>query len=346
MLSRHFLRSKVLQSLYAAKTDPVELNVVEKNYKHMISRLNDLGTIQLAALVHFAEFSGAIMDEGQRKYLPTDEERNPVRRIPENLFICRLADNFDLRRHSEAANVNWGGVDYDQIFRQAYAGLVKMPEYKEYLDTKPTFDNDQKFALNLFKYLMNYEPFRDFLFPQNLLWEDDFDQIAQYNFMMLKALDDTTDEATPIPLMHDIRFEKDNDAFEFSRNLLLASTRHFADVEKMIRDHLNGWEDDRVALMDILMLNMAVAELTEFPSIPERVTVDEYIELSKEFSTERSKLFINGILDKFILELRSAGRIKKAGRGLLDPSLFDSDEPDTSDFSDPNVANIHSRNNN
>ena len=97
MLSRHFLRSKVLQSLYAAKTDPVELNVVEKNYKHMISRLNDLGTIQLAALVHFAEFSGAIMDEGQRKYLPTDEERNPVRRIPENLFICRLADNFDLR---------------------------------------------------------------------------------------------------------------------------------------------------------------------------------------------------------------------------------------------------------
>ena len=141
-----------------------------------------------------------------------------------------------------------------------------MPEYKEYLDTKPTFDNDQKFALNLFKYLMNYEPFRDFLYPQNLLWEDDFDQIAQYNFMMLKALDDTTDEATPIPLMHDIRFEKDNDAFEFSRNLLLASMRHFADVEKMIRDHLNGWEYDRVALMDILMLNMAVAELTSSSS--------------------------------------------------------------------------------
>lgn len=346
MLSRHFLRAKVLQALYAAKADPVELNVVEKNFKHQIARLNDLGTIQLAALVHFAQFSGTIMDEAQRKYFPTEEERNPIRRIPENIFLLRLADNYDLRRHSETAKVNWGGVDYDQIFRQAYAALVKIPEYKEYLATEPSFENDQKFALNLFKFLMNFEPLREFLYPQSLLWEEDFDQIAQYNFMMLKALDDTTDEATPVPLVHDIRYEKDNDAFEFSRNLLLAAMRHFPDVEKMIRKHLNGWEYDRVALMDILLLNMAVAELTEFPSIPERVTVDEYIELSKEFSTERSKLFINGILDKFIIELRSAGRISKSGRGLLDPSLFEMEEKDPSDYSDPNVANIQHHDNN
>jgi len=340
MLSRHFLRAKVLQALYAAKTDPVDLNVVEKNYKHQIARLNDLGTIQLAALVHFAEFSGIIMDEAQHKFLPTDEELNPVRRIPENIFILRLADNYDLRRHSEAANVNWGGVDNDQIFRQAYAAFVKFPEYKQYLATEPSFETDQKFALNIFKFLMNFDLFRESLYPQSLLWEDDFDQIAQYNFMMLKALDDTTDEATPIPLVNDLRFEKDDEAYDFSRNLLLATMRHFPEVEKMIRDRLNGWEYDRVALMDVLLLNMAVAEFTEFPSIPERVTVDEYIELSKEFSTERSKLFINGILDKFIIELRSAGRIHKSGRGLLNPALFDSDEADTSDFSDPNVANI------
>lgn len=346
MLSRHFLRSKVLQTIYSAKADPVDLNIVEKNYKHHIERLNDLGIIQLAALVHFAEYSGTIMDEAQRKYLPTEEERNPIRRIPENIFILRLAGNFDLRRHSEKANVNWSGIDYDQIFRQAYATLVKIPEYKEYLATETSFETDQKFALNLFKFLMNFEPLREFLYPQSLLWEDDFDQIAQYNFMMLKALDDTTDEATPIPRMYDIRYEKDNEDFDFSRNLLLVAMRNFKDVEKMIRDHLNGWEYDRVALMDILMLNMAVAELTEFPSIPERVTVDEYIELSKEFSTERSKLFINGILDKFILELRSAGRIHKSGRGLINPSLAEIGGEDSSDYSDPNVANIHSRDNN
>lgn len=340
MLSRHFLRSKVLQALYAAKADPVELNVVEKNYKHQISRLNDLGTIQLAALVHFAEFSGVLMDEAQHKFLPSEEDLNPIRRIPENIFIMRLADNYDLRRHSEAANVNWGGVDCDRIFRQAYQAFVKYPEYKAYLETEPSFDTDQKFALSIFKFLMNFDSLRDFLYPQSLLWEDDFDQIAQYNFMMLKGLDDTTDEATPIPLMHDERYEKDNEAFEFSRNLLLATMRHFPEVEVMIRKHLNGWEFDRVALMDVLLLNMAVAELTEFPSIPERVTVDEYIELSKEFSTERSKLFINGILDKFIIELRSAGRISKSGRGLINTAIFENEESGVLDFSDPNVANI------
>ena len=327
MLSRHFLRSKVLQTVYAVQADPVELAVAEKNYKHQILRLNDLGTYQISALVHFAEVAETMIDEAQHKYLPTESERNPNRRLPNNVFLRRLADNYDYRHHCKESNVNWGGVEYDEMFRQAYVAFIKLPDYAEYLSSEESFAEDQQFALKLFKYLMNYEPLRDNLFSQSLLWEDDFDQIAQYNFMMLKALDENLDEAAFIPLMHDDRVEKDMEAFEFSRLLLLATLRHTDEVEAMIRSHLKGWEYERVAHMDVLLLNMAVAELTSFPSIPERVTVDEYIELSKEFSTERSKLFINGILDKFIIELRSAGRINKTGRGLYDPS-FNPDEED------------------
>lgn len=327
MLSRHFLRSKVLQTVYAVQADPVELAVAEKNYKHQILRLNDLGTYQISALVHFAEVAETMIDEAQHKYLPTESERNPNRRLPNNVFLRRLADNYDYRHHCKESNVNWGGVEYDEMFRQAYVAFIKLPDYAEYLSSEESFAEDQQFALKLFKYLMNYEPLRDNLFSQSLLWEDDFDQIAQYNFMMLKALDENLDEAAFIPLMHDDRVEKDVEAFEFSRLLLLATLRHTDEVEAMIRSHLKGWEYERVAHMDVLLLNMAVAELTSFPSIPERVTVDEYIELSKEFSTERSKLFINGILDKFIIELRSAGRINKTGRGLYDPS-FNPDEED------------------
>lgn len=327
MLSRHFLRSKVLQTVYAVQADPVELAVAEKNYKHQILRLNDLGTYQLSALVHFAEVAETMIDEAQHKYLPTESERNPNRRLPNNVFLRRLADNYDYRHHCKESNVNWGGVEYDEMFRQAYVAFIKLPDYAEYLSSEESFAEDQQFALKLFKYLMNYDPLRDNLFSQSLLWEDDFDQIAQYNFMMLKALDESLDEAAFIPLMHDDRLEKDVEAFEFSRLLLLATLRHTDEVEAMIRSHLKGWEYERVAHMDVLLLNMAVAELTSFPSIPERVTVDEYIELSKEFSTERSKLFINGILDKFIIELRSAGRINKTGRGLYDPS-FNPDEED------------------
>ena len=323
MLSRHFLRAKVLQQIYATMIDPVDITVAERNFKHSINRLNDLGTIQIAALLHFVETAGQIIDEAQHKYLPTDEERNPNRRLPENIFVQRLAENFDLRHHMSESNINWSGVDYDEAFRQAYTSVTKMAEYKSHLTSEPTFENDQQFALKLFKYLINYEPLRDLVQSQSLLWEDDYDQIAQYNFMMLKALDSTLEEATPIPLMNDMRYDKDADAYQFAHQLLLVTLRHRHEVEELIRKHLRGWDFDRVASMDVLLLNMAVAELTEFPSIPEGVTVDEYIELSKEYSTERSRLFINGILDKFIIELRSAGRINKTGRGLIDPHLLD-----------------------
>ena len=323
MLSRHFLRSKVLQAVYATKMDPVDITIAERNFKHHINRLNDLGTLQVAALVHFVEVAGVMMDEAQHKFLPTEEELNPNRRLADNIFVNRLADNYDLRHHIEESHVNWGGVEYDEAFRQTYAAVTRLDEYREYLTSEFNFENDQKFALKVFKFLMNQETLCDLIQSQSLLWEDDYDQIAQYNFMMLKALDDTIDEATVIPLMNDLRFEKDKDAYEFARHLLLVTLRHGDEVEGMIRKNLKGWDYERVAGMDVLLLNMAVAELTDFPSIPEGVTVDEYIELSKEFSTDRSKLFINGILDKFIIELRSAGRINKTGRGLIDPSLLD-----------------------
>ena len=326
MLSRHFLRSKVLQALYASQIDSADIVVVEKNFIHNINRLNDLGTMQVAALVRFTEVAAVMIDEAQHKFLPTEEELNPNTRLIDNVFLRRLADNYDLRRHADSSHINWSGVEYDEAFRQAYVTLTKVPEYKSYLSSDKTFANDQQFALKLFKFLMNHEALCALIYPQSLLWEDDFDQIAQYNFMMLKALDDTLDEATPIPLMHDTRYEKDAEAYDFARQLLLVTMRHGNECEPLIRKNLKGWDYDRIAGMDVLLLNMAVAELTEFPSIPERVTVDEYIELSKEFSTERSKLFINGILDKLIIELRSAGRISKSGRGLLDPSLLADEE--------------------
>ena len=126
MLSRHFLRSKVLQTIYAAQADPTDIVVVEKNFKHNIQRLNDLGAIQVSALVHFAEVAGIMMDEAQHKYRPTKEELNPNRRFPENVFLQRIADNYDYRHICEGAKVNWSGVEYDEVFRQAFMQLKQL----------------------------------------------------------------------------------------------------------------------------------------------------------------------------------------------------------------------------
>ena len=159
---------------------------------------------------------------------------------------------------------------------------------------------------------MNRESLRAVVGERSLLWEDDFDQIAQYNFMMMKTLtEEEFDEAMVWPMMYDKREGKDEADMDFARQLLRDTMATREEAEELIKSHLQGWEFDRVSRMDVLLINMAVAELTGCSTIPEKVTVDEYIELSKEFSSERSKLFINGILDKLIVELRSKGRIKK-----------------------------------
>ena len=202
---------------------------------------------------------------------------------------------------------------HDDLVREAFIDFRKTDTYCQYLSHPDTdYQQDKEMAIMLFRFLMNREALVAVLAERSLLWEDDFEQIAQYNFMMLKTLDEKTfDEAMPWPVMYDKRQEKDEADMDFARQLLRETLEHRAEGDEMIKSRLQGWEFERVAMMDILLINMAIADLTSCPSIPEKVTIDEYIELSKEFSAERSRLFINGILDKLVLELRRQGRIKK-----------------------------------
>jgi N utilization substance protein B len=206
------------------------------------------------------------------------------------------------------------------LVREAFIDFRKTDTYCQYLSHPDSdYDKDRELAVALFRFLMNREALVAVMAERSLLWEDDFEQIAQYNFMMLKALDEQSfDEAMPWPVMYDKRVEKDEADVDFARHLLRETLEHRTESDELIKSRLQGWEFERVALMDILLVNMAIAELTGCPSIPEKVTIDEYIELSKEFSSDRSRLFINGILDKLVLELRKQGKINKSGRGLVE----------------------------
>ena len=317
MLSRHFLRSKVLQAVYAGRCEEDDIVSVSKTFEYNIAKLNELGVLQVALLPRFAEVAVEMLEEGKKKFRPTEEDRNPSMRVGENEFLRRMEDNFELKKHREA----WCGCweTHEDLIKEAFVDYRKSAEYRKYTEAEQTYETDKDFAVNLFRYLMNREALRAVVGERSLLWEDDFDQIAQYNFMMLKTLtEDVFDEAMMWPVMYDKRQEKDEADMDFARQLLRDTINCRDEAEDLIKKHLQGWEFDRVSRMDILLINMAVAEFTGCPSIPEKVTVDEYIELSKEFSSERSKLFINGILDKLVLELRSKGRINKMGRGLLE----------------------------
>lgn len=323
MLSRHFLRSKVLQELYACQIEERDTATALKRFDYHISRLNELGVLQVALLPAIVEVAGKVMEESRRKFRPTEAEKTPNRKFVNNAFIRLIADNFEFRQQLEKCGGCW--ETNEDLVREAFLDFRKQKVYCDYLSfPESDFKQDKEFAIMLFRYLMNRDSLVAVLASRSLLWEDDFEQIAQYNFMMLKTLDEQSmDEAMRWPLMYDSRLDKDTDDMAFARDLLRETLQHRSETDEMIKARLQGWEFERVALMDILLINMAVAEFTSCPSIPEKVTVDEYIELSKEFSSERSRLFINGILDKLVLELRSQGRIKKSGRGLLTESEND-----------------------
>lgn len=317
MLSRHFLRCKVLQELYACQMESKDSASAMKDFEYHVTRLNELGVLQVALLPRMLEVADRVIEEGRKKYRPTQAEKTPNRKFLNNSFLVRLADNFELKKHID----QWAGCwqTHEELIREAFIDFRQQKLYCDYLSHADTdFKADKELAIGLFRYLMNREAIVTTMQDRSLLWEDDFEQIAQYNFMMLKTLDEAHfDAAMPWPVMYDRRQDKDEADMEFARVLLRESLAHREESNEMIRRRLQGWEFERVALMDILLVNMAIAELTNCPTIPEKVTVDEYIELSKEFSSDRSRLFINGILDKLVLELRSQGRIKKTGRGLL-----------------------------
>jgi N utilization substance protein B len=310
----------VLQEVYSCQIEEKDITVSAKEFEYHVGRLNELGVLQVSLLPKMLEAGAKVIEEGRRKFRPTEEEKSPNRKFLGNEFLRRMADNFELRQLME----KWGGCweVHEDLLREAFIDFRKTNSYSEYLSHPDTdFNQDKELAIMLFRFLMNREALVAVIGERSLLWEDDFEQIAQYNFMMLKTLDASSfDESMPWPVMYDKRVEKDEADMQFARQLLRETLAHRAESDEMIKGRLQGWEFERVALMDILLINMAIAELTSCPSIPEKVTVDEYIELSKEFSSERSRLFINGILDKLILELRKQGRIKKSGRGLVTES--------------------------
>lgn len=317
MLSRHFLRSKVLQEIYSCQIEEKDAIQACKDFEYHVGKLNELGVLQVSLMTKVFEMAEVVIEEGRRKFRPTDAEKTPNRKFLGNEFLRRMADNFELRQLTE----KWCGCweTHSDLVREAFIEFRKTDTYCEYLSHPDTdFAQDKELAIMLFRFLMNREAIVAVIAERSLLWEDDFEQIAQYNYMMLKTLDEQHfDEAMQWPVMYDKREEKDEADMEFARQLLTETLAHRAESEELIKARLQGWEFERVALMDILLIDMAVAEFIACPSIPEKVTIDEYIELSKEFSSERSKLFINGILDKLVLELRSQGKIKKSGRGLL-----------------------------
>ena len=320
MLSRRQLRIKALQALYAfIQSVNDQLDQGEKEMIRSLEKLYEIYIYQLSFLIEIVDFSGKRIEENKKKFIPTEEDLNPNTRFIDNRFYHQLAYNRDLLKYIDKYKINW--VDQEDMIRKLMAQIRESKDYTDYLNKRQNSYNDDKdiFIKIIKKHLSRSEILQFYYEEKSIYWYDDFFTANLLVIKAIKGIDSSWDEYHKLPVF----FEKDsegnqNEDKEFIINLFRKTIIKSAEYEKLIDEKVKNWEMDRIAVMDVLIIKMALVELLEFPSIPIKVTLNEYIELAKLYSTPKSKVFVNGILDKLIGDLKAQKRIKKTGRGLIE----------------------------
>lgn len=318
MLSRRLIRIKVFQALYSYFiSDNDELPAAEKQLLRDIQRIYELYIHILSFLVEFHEFYVSKIEEGKHKYLPSFDDLHPNTRFCDNQVALQLANNNDLKRQINRFKINW--INEAEMLRLIYLEVKESIVHKKYLNNpEHSYENDRKFLIAVL---------RDFIYPsvllqsyfeeKNIQWADDYDAAMSMAITTLSDMKSGDDETKPLPGLYSSE-EEEHDHRQFAVELFRKTIIHGSAFAKMIAETAENWDFDRIAQVDVILLKMALAELMYLPSIPVKVTLNEYIEISKYYSTPKSKQFINGILDKLIMQLKESNQLIKIGRGLID----------------------------
>lgn len=309
-----------MQSLYAYfQSDDDRMDIAERNLVKSIDKLYELYIHQLSILFELVEFAKLRMEENKQKHIPTEEDLHPNKRFIENRLIKQLATNNRFVMQYNELKINWS--DEQDIFRSMYQKLKETDAFINYMNAeKSSYAADKKIILQIFrKFIISDERLENYFEDKNIYWADDYQTVAM---MVLKTIDSFTEDKDQYFELPGLYKEEDrtnaNDDRNFIKELFRKTIIHNAKNEEIIVANTNNWEIERIAVIDKILIKMALVELTEFPSIPVKVTLNEYIEISKGFSSDKSKVFINGILDNIIDDLKRKKIIKKIGRGLVD----------------------------
>ena len=313
MLNRRHLRIKVLQSLYAFyQCKSEDIYHVEKDLFNSLERIYDLYIYLLLTFSEFKKYGLYRMEESKKKNLVTDEDLNPNKKFVDNQVINILENHIQLISLSKERNLSWLGDENQQMFRKIYIDLIKSDIYNNHMNNGiDSFEEDKKFLIELFKSdIANSNVLYDYFYDKNISWVDDIDLVCS---MVIKTIN-SFEKGGEFEILN---LYKENDDEKAFVSTLLLKTIGFDKPNEILIDNLTlNWEFDRIAKMDVILMKMAITELQVFDNIPIKVTLNEYIEISKYYSTPKSNVFINGILDKAVLSLSKENKLNKVGLGL------------------------------
>ena len=309
MLNRRHLRIKVLQVLYAYfQSEGTDYKNVEKELMNTTERIYDLYLYLLLSFDELKDIEEQKIADNKTKSRDTNE------RFIENKVLSLLTSSATLREASEDNKVNWIGDEHREMFKKVMQQVRESELFFNYMQSDTnTFEEDKNFIVSIFKTeIANSELIYNFFEEKSIHWLDDIDLACSAALKTIKQ----AKENTPIEIMD--LFKDPEDEIPFVKTLLRKTIANDKENVQLIDELTKNWELDRIAKMDIILMKMAITELQEFNNIPKKVTLNEYIEISKFYSTPKSSSFINGILDKAIDRLEKENKIQKIGRGLID----------------------------
>lgn len=312
MLTRRHIRVKVMQSLYALWRDGEKDAAIEKRFLNTsMNDMYELFLLELALLIEVRDHAGEYIEKSRQKYLATEEDRYPNLKFIDNAVLVQVEGNEKFQSLLDKKKLNnWRKEPhYVQIIWDA---LRQSDLYADYTATRAsTFKEDKNFIIRFFKEIVApCEKIHNYLEDTRITWMDDLPIV---NTTLLKQLR-TVKPDTPFHLPG---LFKNKDDHDFAFELFDKTNLHHKEFEQNIEDQTPNWDKDRLAEIDAVLIKMAISEFIYFPTIPVKVTINEYIEIAKEYSTPKSSIFINGVLDKISKDFEKDGQLNKMGRGLM-----------------------------
>ena len=319
MISRRLLRIKALMAFYAFnRREDGDLSKAETELMFSIGKSYDLYHYLMLLVLDVADIASEKTEQALRKNMPTPEDLNPNRRFMDNKLISQLRKNIAFNKYISATKLSW--TNYKHIPRLIYNKMTTWEPYEEYMKaTDNNYQTDKKFIIKLItEFLSNLEELLNCLEEQSIYWNDDMEYvIVMVEKTLKKFKSESGDKCVLMPLF------KNQEDEDFVKILFRKAVINAKKCSDLIDNNTTNWEVERIALMDILVMQLAITEVLEFPEIPVKVTLNEYIEISKYYCTSKSSTFVNGILDNIVKEIREKGLFNKTGRGLLGEALED-----------------------
>jgi len=308
MLSRRQLRVKVLLALYSFfQSEKSDLVSSEKELFRSIDKVYELYFLLLLFLIELAHDDLLDVEDVQRKFFPKDEEIHAKHRLHQMTIFSALDNSDEFKNKIKQFKLSW--QTEQELVRKIFFELKKSKLYKGYMVAD--LPDEKEFLVQMIRqFLEESESLKSVLSERSIYWNED----VSFGFhLLIKTVRDFYDtKKLEFPSL----YKDEKDDREFVKLLFEKTILHNKEFGEAIAAKTTNWEVDRIAMMDILLMKMALAEMTTFPSIPVKVSLNEYIDISKDYSTPKSKLFINGIIDKLAIEYKTNGKIVKTGRGL------------------------------